>query len=110
MNFALHIPSSHELRQTFDELTRRGSQHSQLLDPELHRYLTDLLLEFVHVDHSFRFRTECLGHIGYVTGVFGKLEQSTDSEQRDLYRHVGDYTLFVLGLFPESLKGCMSRN
>jgi hypothetical protein len=110
MNSAPQIPSNQELRRTIGELTRRGSQHSQLLDPELHWYLTNLLLEFVHVENVFKFRTESLGHIGYMTDVFGKLEQSTDAERRELYRHMGDYILFVLGVFPESLKRCMSRN
>jgi hypothetical protein len=93
MNSAVHIPSHHPLRRTFSELTLRGSQHSEILDPELHRYLTNLLLEFVHVENVFKYRTECLGHMGYMTDVLGKLEHSTNAERGDLYRHLGDYTL-----------------
>src|SRR5215470_9088783 len=110
MNSAVHIPSNHPLRRTLSELTLRGSEHSEILDPELHRYLTNLLLEFVQIENVSKFRTECNGHIGYMTDLLGKLEHSTEAERGDLYRHLGDYNLFVLGLFPESLKRCMSRS
>jgi hypothetical protein len=42
-----------------------------------------------------------------------KAEDSITHEKRDIYKHVGDFTLFILGLFPESLshgKRCISQN
>jgi len=108
-NFPYQIPSDHALRRTFRELTRRGARCSSLSDSELHWYLTHLLLEFVRSDSFFGSGTQRLEPVGYLTQALEDLEYLTGSERRDLCRHMGDHSLFVLGFFPGSLKGSLSR-
>jgi hypothetical protein len=108
MNSALQIPGNQTVQQIFDTLTQRGSRQSQLHDSELHAYLTNLLVESVHTENVFRLGTKCYGPMDYITEVFRKLEDSPDTERRALYQHTGDYILFVLGVFPESLMRSVS--
>jgi hypothetical protein len=45
--------------------------------------------------------------------MLAKAENSTAFDKREIYQHVGDFSLFVLGLFPESLnrgKRCISHS
>jgi len=67
------------------------------------------LLRFVPGDSFFRFGAKRLGPVAYLTEAFEKLEYLTGTERGDLCRHMGDHSLFVLGFFPESLKGSLSR-
>ena len=98
------IPADHPIRRFFKELTERGMGQLNLRDPETIQYLTDLLTEFVQIENMYRFRVESGRQLRY---VFEMLTQ-TSSEmsptvRRDCYKHLGDLTLFNLGLFPESL-------
>ena len=98
------IPADHPIRKFFKQLTERGMGQLNLRDPETIQYLTNLLTEFVQIENMYRFRDQSGRQLRY---VFEMLTQ-TSSEmsptvRRDCYKHLGDLTLFNLGLFPESL-------
>jgi hypothetical protein len=98
------IPADHPIRMFFKQLTERGMGQLKLRDQETIQYLTNLLTEFVQIENMYRFRDESGRQLRY---VFEMLTQ-TSSEmsptvRRDCYKHLGDLTLFNLGLFPESL-------
>jgi hypothetical protein len=98
------IPADHPIRRFFKQLTERGMGQLNLRDPETIQYLTNLLTEFVQIENMYRVRDESGRQLRY---VFEMLTQ-TSSEmspavRRDCYKHLGDLTLFNLGLFPESL-------
>jgi hypothetical protein len=98
------IPENHPLRALFQQLTERGMGQLNLRDPETIRYITNLLTEFVQIDNMYRIRAEAGRRVQYLfdTPTQANNEMSP-SMRRDYYKHLGDLTLFNLGLFPESL-------
>jgi hypothetical protein len=103
MAFKRDIPAHHPVRAMFRTLTERGMRQSNLSDAELHGYLSDLLVEFIHTENLFKLRDESGQRLEYVVDMLEKAETSTSVDKREIYKHVGDFTLFILGLFPESL-------
>jgi hypothetical protein len=113
MGLRKEIPLRHPVRQMFHTLTERGLQQSNLSDGEIHQYLSNLLVEFIYVENLFKLRDETGRRLEYVMDMLEKAEDSVTHEKRDIYKHVGDFTLFILGLFPESLshgRRCISQN
>jgi hypothetical protein len=101
------------LQELFDTLTKRASQQSQLSDLELRHYLANLLVKFVHIENVFPLQDEPGSNLQYVGDILKKAEDSPAIDKPDFYKRVGDYTLFILGLFPESLnrgRHCISLN
>jgi len=108
-----HVPEGHPLRLLFREATTWAFRHGMFPDQEasdarLRGYLSEeILARFLHVDQLYRIRdargrpladvAEMLTD-GQGPGVFPELRAL------GLQRHIGDYTLFILGLFPESLE------
>ena len=98
------IPENHPLRALFQQLTERGMGQLNLRDPETIRYITNLLTEFVQIDNMCRFRDEAGRRAQYLFDMVAQASNDmSPSVRRDYYKHLGDLTLFNLGLFPESL-------
>jgi hypothetical protein len=98
------IPENHPLRALFQQLTERGMGQLNLRDPETIRYITNLLTEFVQIDNMYRIRDEAVGGAQYLFDMLAQASKAmSPSLRRDYYKHLGDLTLFNLGLFPESL-------
>jgi hypothetical protein len=97
------IPDGHPIRALFQTLTERGFERTKLHDPETIHYIADLLTNFIDIKNLRRMRNDS----GDRTNVFAMMRQAGDArtteERRACYQHVGDVTLFYLGLFPESL-------
>ena len=95
---------SHPIRLLFQELTERGMGQLNLHDPETIEYITNLLTEFVHIENLYRIKDAGGRRVKYLFDMLTQAssEMSPD-RRRDCYKHVGDLTLFNLGLFPESL-------
>ncbi|MFN8006859.1 MAG: hypothetical protein U0V70_07525 [Terriglobia bacterium] len=107
------VPSDHPVRQTFQALTERGSQQTKLADRELHNYLSNLLVDFIHVDQLYRMRDEHGRRLEYIVDMLRKVEEHGEFDKNEIYKQVGDFSLFILGLFPESLhrgRKCISLN
>ncbi len=109
----MRIPDGHPLRVLFGEASNWAFQHGNFPSPEardakLRRYLAEeLLTRFLHVDQLYRLRDARGRPLADVAEMLLEGEGSgVSSELRalSLQRHVGDYTLFILGLFPESLQ------
>ena len=98
------ITNNHPIRALFQQLTERGMGQLNLHDPETIQYITNLLTEFVQIENMYRVTHEA-GHRGQY--LFDMLTQASNEMspalRRDYYKHLGDLTLFNLGLFPESL-------
>jgi hypothetical protein len=103
------IPESHPLQQLFQDLVGRhyahaiGIRHSQIV-----AYVSHLLAEFCEVDQLYRIRDASnrpLADVGEMLlesdPVYGPAP-SFDRE-RQVRKHIGDYTLFFAGMFPESI-------
>ena len=98
------IPSDHPIRTLFRQLTERGLGQSNLHDRDTIQYVTNLLTDFVHVENMHRVKDESGRRIEYLFEILALASsEMCPAVRRDYYKHLGDLTLFNLGLFPESL-------
>jgi hypothetical protein len=106
------IPDNHPLRVLFREATGWAFRHGELpdtraRDPRLQWYLSeDLLIRFLHVDQLHRLRNARGRPLADVVDMLIEGEsQGSAAEVNALtvQRYIGDYALFITGLFPESL-------
>ena len=103
------IPESHPLQQLFNELVDRNfSNFVGLRDPEMSGYVANLLTEFCQCDRLYQVRDAAgrpLDDVGEMllesNPIYGPAP-SFDRE-RQVRKHIGDYTLFFTGMFPESI-------
>ena len=102
------IPREHPLRQLFGELVRRHFVRGvQLHDSDVAEYVTGILTDFTHVDHMYRIRDARGRRVEEVAEMLVEsnplLEASSFDRERAVRKHVGDFTLFFTGLFPEAV-------
>jgi aminopeptidase N len=74
-------------------------------DPPLIDYLSGLLSRFVHVDAIYKLRAA--GHrLEEVADMLMEVEALPPQGRtsREMHRHIGDFTLFWTGVYPEVLK------
>ena len=76
-----------------------------LADREVAAYVGDLLIDFVHVDNFYRIRN-CRGkrleEVGEMLVESNPvLDARSFEREREVRKHIGDYTLFLTGMFPE---------
>lgn len=108
MRRAQTIGRDHPLRHFFtDVVRRRFDSDVRLPDPRLAAYVSGLLVDFAHVDNLYRVRDargrrlEDIGEMLLESNPL--LEAGSFDREREVRKHVGDYVLFMAGLFPESL-------
>jgi hypothetical protein len=98
------IPSDHPIRTLFQQLTERGMGQLNLHDPDTIDYITNLLTEFVQMENMSRIKDESGQRVQYLFDMLTQAGSAISPDlRRDYYKHLGDLTLFNLGLFPESL-------
>lgn len=103
------VPESHPLQELFKELVgRHYAEQIGIRDPEIVAYVAHLLVEFCEVEQLFKIRNVAgkpLTDVGEMLiesdPVYGPAP-SFDRE-RQVRKHIGDYTLFFAGMFPESI-------
>ncbi|MCC6512270.1 MAG: hypothetical protein IT423_24440 [Pirellulaceae bacterium] len=80
--------------------------HSQLgvVDTQLVDYVSDLLVRFSRVDTMHRVRQLDGRRATDVVCMIAEAEQRLGEAKREVHRHIGDYTLFWTGVYPESLR------
>ncbi|MBI3596013.1 MAG: hypothetical protein HY203_02535 [Nitrospirae bacterium] len=103
------VPDHHPLRQLFTDLTERTfSQKLRWPDQPVVHYVSNLLLDFIHVDHLYRIGNAKGKRLEEVAGMLLEadllLNAGSFEREREVHRHIGDFTLFMVGLFPEFLK------
>jgi hypothetical protein len=97
----------HPLRRLFAGLTEQTFIASLgVADPQLIDYLSILLSRFVHLDAIHRFRDASGRRLEDVVEMILEAEAlpSTGRTRREYHRHIGDFTLFWTGVYPEALK------
>jgi hypothetical protein len=87
----------------FRTLTEMSFEHIDLHDRDLIRYVADLLVEFIHVDNLFRLRDQQGRRLEHLIDMLLDLRDQPPADEREARKHIGDYTLFIVGLYPESL-------
>jgi hypothetical protein len=75
-----------------------------ICDPGLVGYVAGLLARFVPATEVWRIRDKQGRRLTEVTAMIAEAESSADdARRRDCHRHVGDFTLFWTGVYPEAL-------
>jgi len=70
-------------------------------DPPLVDYLSGLLAHFVRTDAIYGFRTPTGERLTQVVDMLTEAQAREGSARRRMHRHIGDFTLFWTGLYPE---------
>ena len=95
------ISRNHPLRRLFRELVTRHFQD----DPSIAEYVCGLLTDFIHIDHLYRIRNsrgKRLEEVGEMLIESNPmLEARSFDYEREVRKHIGDYTLFLTGLYPK---------
>ena len=103
------ISESHPLQQLFQELVQRHYNGDVgLNDAAIHDYVAQMLTEFCETDQLYKIR-DAQGRPLHDVGemllqadpIFG--DAPSFDRERQVRKHIGDYTLFFTGMFPESI-------
>jgi hypothetical protein len=99
------IPESHPLHRMFRGITEHTFQSELgIADPRLVGYVANLLACFVPSQTIWRLRDSQGRRLLEVTAMVAEAETAADSSRRrECHRHVGDFTLFWTGVYPEAL-------
>lgn len=74
-----------------------------IADPPLVEYLVGMLLRFLRQETIYRIRDEEGHRLTQVVDMVQEAEHRAARPRREIYRHIGDFTLFFSGVFPEHL-------
>jgi hypothetical protein len=103
------VPESHPLQQLFHELVHRHySDDVGLHDAAVQTYVAHMLAEFCQTDQLYKIRDangRPLHDVGEMLLAADPVYGETPSfdREREVRKHIGDYTLFFTGMFPESI-------
>ncbi len=103
------IPESHPLQNLFVEMVgRHYAQEIGIRDSQVVNYVAHLLTEFCEAEQLFKVRNAAerrLSDVGEMLiesdPVYGPAPSF--EREREVRKHIGDYTLFFAGMFPESI-------
>ncbi len=102
----MEIERNHPLRRLFAELVqRRFFEDVRVRDAQVAGYVSGLLTDFTHQDNLYRIRNargQRLDDVGEMLIESNPmLDASSFDRERAVRKHIGDYTLFLIGMFPE---------
>jgi hypothetical protein len=103
------IPSDHPLRRTFSQLVERNfALRLDWHDPGVIQYISQLLTDFTHVRNLYRLRDSQGRTLEDAVEMLleGDLLFRATSPDREyeVKRHIGDFALFMAGIFPEYVR------
>jgi hypothetical protein len=75
-----------------------------IVDPPLVDYVSLLLVRFIRNDEIRSLPRQAAAVLDDVTDMLSAVQQAPAEAAREEYRHIGDYTLFWSGLYPEALR------
>ena len=96
--------SNDDLRRFFSGLTEYAFQtHLGVADPPLVEYLGQLLARFFRSDTIFAIRNLSGRRLDAVADMLVEADARIGEAKRQVHRHIGDFTLFWTGVYPEAL-------
>ena len=104
-----HSASSHLLEPFFQQAVRNSYEGKLgLNDPGVTAYVAHLLCEFSVADKLFSVRDQAGRPIDELTEMINASDPVNGSApsfdaERALRKHIGDYALFVAGMYPEAM-------
>jgi len=103
------ISDQHSLRNLFIILTEKNF-YERLGWPDVHiiKYIADLLVDFIHIENVYKLKSTSGKQFKEVAQMLMESENQASAgskeREREIHRHIGDYTLFMMGIFPEYLR------
>src|SRR6266852_9593654 len=103
------IPEHHPLRRLFGTLAERAfTEKLGWPDFNVSDYISKLLVEFTRTDHLYRIKSAKGARVEAVVDLLYESEVTHEARsferEREVHQHIGDFTLFMAGLFPEYLR------
>jgi hypothetical protein len=103
------IPEDHPLRVLFRDLVTQAFHETLgLSQRQVSVYLADLLTDFAHRDHLFRVCNSRGARLDQVVDMLAEadvlLNAPSFERERLVHKHIGDFTLFWAGIYPEALR------
>jgi hypothetical protein len=98
---------THPLRRFFAGFTEQAFiSELGIGDPPLVDYLSEMLARFLHLDALYRLKGSDSRRLEEVAEMLIEAEglPAAGKTRREVYRHIGDFTLFWTGVFPEHLE------
>jgi hypothetical protein len=110
----LSTGGTRSLRNFLGELVwRHFFEDVRLEQPQIATYVAALLADFARTENLYRIRNvlgKRLEDVGEMLVESNPLlEAASFDREREVRKHVGDYTLFMTGLFPESVARTRQR-
>lgn len=102
-----NIDSEHPLRRLFREALDFVLPYCHI-DRSITGYIEEqILCEFIHIDNLYKIRTAFGKRLEDIAEMLAEgdvlLDAQSFSREFQVHKHIGDYTLFMLGIFPEAL-------
>ncbi len=92
------------LRQFFEGLAEYAFESRLgVADPPLIDYVADLLTRFIQMDAVYTIRNAVGRRVDEVADMLAEAQLRVGEAKREIHRHIGDFTLFWTGVYPESL-------
>lgn len=106
---ASSISREHPLSRLFAGLTERNfTTYLGWPDMEVIDYLTGVLMDFVQMDRLYQIRDARGCRVEDVAEMLAEGDllhrAKTIERERVVHKHIGDYTLFMTGIFPEFVR------
>lgn len=104
------IGAGHPLRRLFRNALEYGFKLNPTDKSGIFDYIEEqILCEFIHFDNLYKIRDAEGRNLEDVADMLteGDVLMNAQSFEREfqVHKHIGDYTLFMLGMFPTSLRG-----
>ncbi len=102
------ISSDHPLRKLFGQLVRRHfCRGADVHDDDVIEYVGGVLLDFIHTDRLYQIHNARGRRLEEVAEMLVEsnpiLDATSFDRERAVRKHIGDFTLFFTGLFPEAV-------
>lgn len=108
MDTKTNLSSDHPLRKLFKKALDFGFSMHPAEKSGVEEYIEDqILCEFIHTDNLFKIRDGAGKPLEDIADLLTegdvRLNAQSFSREFQVHKHIGDYTLFMLGMFPMSL-------
>jgi hypothetical protein len=102
----MRVRPDHPLSRFFAEIVRKHLANAAgIRETDVTDYVSGLLVDFTHVDQLYRVRDARGKRLEDVAEMLIESNPILDGRsffyEREVRKHIGDYTLFLSGLFPE---------
>lgn len=103
------ISADHPIRELFSSVVERTFyRRLGIGEPEISNYVANVLVDFTHRDSVFRISDASGRRLEEVAEMLVEgdvsLNATSFDREREVHKHIGDFTLFWTGVYPEALR------